>query len=89
MLRVYLVPVKTTFLLDEEGNPTTQVASVTPDVPDGIALVAKQVDDEHYLVMVDTELHGDGVEQLTGDAIPEEVYGWSLYQRRMSDNGVA
>jgi len=89
MLRVYLVPVKTTYLLDDEGNLTDQIASVSPDVPDGTALVASQVDETQYLIMVDVELHGDGVSELVGDAIPEAVYGWSLYQRRLSDNGMA
>ena len=89
MLRVYLVPSKTTHILDEEGIPTEQIASVSPDVPDGTAMVAQQVDDARYLVMVACQLHADGVEELVGDAIPDEVHGWSLYQRRLSDNGMA
>ncbi len=89
MLRVYLVPTRTTYRFDDDGNVTDQIASIGPDVPDGTAMVAQQTDDARFLVMADAQLQGEGVEELLGDAIPAEVHVWSLYGRRLSDNGVA
>ena len=89
MLRVYLVPARTTYRFDDEGNLTDQIASVGPDVPDGTAMVAQQTDEARFLVMTDADLQGGGIVELLGDVIPDDVQEWSLYGRRLADNGMA